>query len=264
MQIRILPNQRRPGVGRRPVPENRRAWLPQQARFCPVLEDASRLGFLVYPPLEDREVFQVRRLREETLRFTFAISAEDGTTRPQWVLDVTSSAGGGGLDAHDLRFVEEGSGLGEPQVRALLDVFAVNLNAPPGGVGLRGAFDFVTPRDWDTVYGGVLNEVQAPHVPVLTARVETDWYPQPTEFRYVLAPGQTLSISGSTPVGQVMFVPRESVELLDGDDADRASFDERQRSYWTERAAEERVTNFGTVYSYHYRNEQKARRSSEG
>jgi hypothetical protein len=262
MRLTLLPNQRRPAVGRRPVPENRRAWLPQQARYCPVLEDGSRLGLLVYPPLEDREVLQVRRLREETLRFTLGVTAEDGQTHPRWVLDVSSAAGSGGLDAHDLRFVEPSSGLGEVDVEGELDAAAVNLNAPPGAVGLRGAHDFVTPEGWDTVYGGVQNEVQPPHVPVLTARIETDWYSQPTEFRYVLAPGQTLSVAGSTPVGQVWFVPREPIELVDGDAEARAAFEQRQREYWTERTAAERVTNFGTVYSHHYRGEQKIRRQA--
>lgn len=260
MEAKLLANQRRPGVGRRPVAENRRAWLPQQARFCPVLEDGSRLGLLVYPPLEDREVLQVRRLREETLRFTLADTASDGTTTPRWVLDVTSAAGGGGLDDHALRFAAEGQELTEREVEAQLDALTVNLNAPPGAVGLRGAHDFVTADGWDTVYFGVLNEIQPPTVPVLTARIETDWYSQPTEFRYVLAVGQTLSVAGSTPIGQVMFVPREAVELADGGPADAEAFAERQREYWTDRAANEQVTNFGTVYSRHYRDEQKKRR----
>lgn len=261
MQVTILPNQRRPGVGRQPVRENRRAWLPQQARFCPVLEDGSRLGFLVYPPLEDPEVLQVRRTRDETLRFSFATTAEDGTTRPLWILDMTASAGGGGLDTHELRFVDEQLQLSQEQVLGQLDALTVNLNAPPGAVGIRGGFDFVTPEGWDTVYLGVLNEVQPPHVPVLAARIETDWYSQPTEFRYVLGTGQTISIAGSAPIGQVFFVPREPIELQQGSDADAARFEEAQREYWTERAGKERPTNFGTIHSYHYRDVQRARGS---
>jgi len=258
MEITILPNQRRAGVGRPPARENRRAWLPQQARFCPVLEDGSRLGFLVYPPLEDPEVLQVRRIREETMRFSFAVTNSDGTTRPRWVIDMSASAGGGGLDAHELRFVDDELGLNEEQVLGQLDAFTVNLNAPPGAVGLRGAFDFVTPEGWDSVYLGVLNEIQPPHVPVLAARIETDWYSQPTEFRYLLATGQTISIAGSAPIGQVFFVPRESIELRTGSESDIARFEESQREYWTERAEKERATNFGTIHSYHYRDVQRA------
>lgn len=261
MDVTILPNQRRPGIGRRPARENRRAWLPQQARFCPVLEDGSRLGYLVYPPLEDPEVLQVRRVRDEMLRFSFAVTAADGTTRPLWVIDMTASAGGGGLDAHDLRFVDDELGLNEEQVLGQLDALTVNLNAPPGAVGVRGAFDFVTPEGWDTIYLGVLNELQPPHVPVLTARIETDWYAQPTEFRYVLGTGQTVSVAGSAPIGQVFFVPRETTELRDGTEADAARFETTQREYWTERAEKERPTNFGTIHSYHYRDIQRERGS---
>lgn len=261
MDITILPNQRRPGVGRAPARENRRAWLPQQARFCPVLEDGSRLGFLVYPPLEDPEVLQVRRIRDETLRFSFAITASDGTTRPRWVVDMTASAGGGGLDSHDVRFSDEELALTDEQILGQLDALTVNLNAPAGAVGFRGAFDFVTPEGWDTVYLGVLNEVQPPHIPVLAARIETDWYAQPTEFRYVLGTGQTVSVAGSAPIGQVFFVPREPVELRPGTETDVARFETAQREYWTERAEKERPTNFGTIHSYHYRDEQRARGS---
>jgi hypothetical protein len=261
MDVTILPNQRRPGVGRPPARENRRAWLPQQARFCPVLEDGSRLGFLVYPPLEDPEVLQIRRLREETLRFSFARTNPDGTTQPRWVLDMTASAGGGGLDAHHVRFADEQLGLDEEQILAQLDGLTVNLNAPPGAVGIRGAFDFVTPEEWDTVYVGVLNETQPPQIPVLAARIETDWYSQPTEFRYVLGTGQTVSIAGSAPIGQVFFVPREPVELNEGTAADAARFEDAQREYWSERATKERPTNFGTIHSYHYRDVQRDRGS---
>jgi len=254
-----VPNQRRPGVGRRPVAENRRAWLPQQARFCPVLEDGSRLGFLTYAPLEDHEVLQVRRPRDELLRFSFAVTEAGGTTRPLWVIDLTSSAGGGGLDSHDVRFVDEGLALSEQEVIGQLDALTVNLNAPPGAVGIRGAFDFVTPEGWDTVYLGVLNEVQPPRMPVLTARIETDWYAQQTEFRYLLGTGQTLSVSGSAPIGQVFFVPREVVELRAADADAVARFQEAGQRYWSERATKERTTNFGTLHSYHYRDEQRAR-----
>jgi hypothetical protein len=259
VKVLVLPNQRRPGIGRQPVRENRRAWLPQQARFCPVLEDGSRLGYLVYPPLEDEEVLQARRLREETLRFSFAVTAVDGTAHTRWVIDVTASAGGGGLDAHELQFAEEGLDLDTAQVLAQLDALTVNLNGPPGAVGIRGAFDFVTPEGWDTVYLGVLNELQPPHVPVLAARIETDWYPQPTEFRYALGTGQTVSVAGSAPIGQVFFVPRESADLKEGSAQDAAQFEEREREYWTERAAKERPTNFGTIHSYHYRDVQRDR-----
>lgn len=261
MEVLILPNQRRPGIGRVPARENRRTWLPQQARFCPVLEDGSRLGYLVYPPMEPHEAYQIRLMEHGLLRFTFfADPGGSAGLQTIFVMDIKPSAGDGGVDAHDVRFIDQGAGLDPDQVRSLVDTFTTNVNAPPGAIGLRGAFDFVTPAGWDTVYTGVLNETQRPTVPVLTARIETDWYPQPTEFRFVLQPGDILSASGQAPIGQVLFVPREPVELREGSAADAVAFTERQREYWTERAAKEQATNFGTTYSYHYRDIQKGHR----
>ena len=44
MQLKLLPNPHRPGVGRDPARENRRTFLPQHARFLPTVEDASTNG----------------------------------------------------------------------------------------------------------------------------------------------------------------------------------------------------------------------------
>ncbi|MBM3140560.1 MAG: hypothetical protein FJZ92_10280 [Chloroflexi bacterium] len=262
MRVTIVPNQRRPGVGKLPVPENRRAWLPQQARFCPVLEDASRSGFLVYPPLATNESFQVRLLEHHVFRLSFFIEDESGTSRRVAVIDYQPAAGTGGVDAQDVRFVEPAAPIDENDALALFDALTTNVNSPPGGIGIRGAYDFVTPEGWDTIYLGVLNEQQRPHVPTLTARVETDWYAQNTEFRYVLAPGDVLSAAGSAPVGQVLFVPREEMELHAASEEEVARFQEAGRRYWAERATKQRVTNFGALYTYHYRELQKARRGA--
>ncbi len=263
MDVTLISNQRRPGVGRRPVAENRRAWLPQQARFCPVVEDASRAGFLVYPPLHDDEVLQARRLREDQLRFTFAVTGDDNTSRPLWTMDLTMAAGTGGLDSYDLRFAADELDLNQEQVISQLGALTTNLNGPPGAVGLRGAFDFVTPEGWDTFYTGIFNELAPPHVPVMTARIETDWYSQATEFRHVLDVGQTLSVSGTSPIGQVVFAPREPVALIDASESDTARFTEAQQQYWSDRGSKERATNFGTLYTYHYRDLQKEHQGDE-
>ena len=261
MEVTLVPNQRRPGVGRRPAAENRRAWLPQQTRFCPVVEDGSRAGYLVYPPLHDYEVFQARRLREDHLRFTLAVTA-DNATRPLWTLDLTTAAGSGGLDAYDVRFVAEELSLDQPQIISQLEALTTNLNGPPGAVGLRGAYDFVTPPGWDTCYTGIFNELASPHVPVMTARIETDWYAQATEFRHVLDVGQTLSVSGTSPIGQVLFLPRDPATLVDATNSDIERFSHRQQEYWRERSQKERATNFGTLYTHHYRDLQKEHRGA--
>ncbi len=264
MQVKIVPNQLRSGVGKRPARENRRAWLPQQARFCPVLEDASKLGFLVYPPLHDQESFQVRLMDNNALRFTFFVGDEHGMRGAVFALDITPSAGTGGLNQPEIVFMEEKADIDAHLANEMFAALTTNVNGPPGAIGLRGAFDFITPPGWDTVYSGILNEQQRPQVPVLTARVETDWYPQPTEFRYVLERGDVISAIGSAPIGQVLFVPREDVRLGDATDEEREWFATEQRAYWNERAKKEKTTNFGTTYTYHYRDLQKQHRAEDG
>jgi len=265
MDVTVLPNQRRPGVGRPPAAENRRGALPQQARFCPVVEDASKSGFLVYPPLLPEEALQIRLLEPGRMRVSLH-RTPTGTSSPQpvWVMDIVTSGGTGGVNGYEVKFIDSSVGLGPEEVEQFSDALLANVNAPEGGVGLRGAHDFVTPDGWDTLYTGILNRTDRPSLPVLTARIETDWYTQPTEFRYVMQPGEILSANGQSPVGQVLFVPRESVRLREGSEADRQAFLDRQQAYWAERATKERATNFGTLYSYHYRDIQKDRRASEG
>src|SRR5690606_11569909 len=186
MNVLLVPNQRRAGVGKRPATENRRAWLPQQARFCPVLEDGSKTGYLVYPPLHDHEALQVRYLPQNVFRFSFFVEDAQRMAHRVFVVDRHPSAGTGGLDEQEVVFLDEAAPLDQAGVLAMVDALTTNVNSPPGGVGLRGAFDFMTPEGWDTIFTGVLNEQQRPHLPSLTVRVETDWYPQNTEFRYVL------------------------------------------------------------------------------
>ncbi len=265
MDVTVLPNQRRPGVGRPPAAENRRGALPQQARFCPVVEDASKSGFLVYPPLLAEEALQIRYVEPGRMRVSLH-RTPTGSSSPQpvWVMDIVASGGTGGVNGYDVKFIDDSVGLGAAEVEQFSDALIANVNAPEGGIGLRGAHDFVTPEGWDTLYTGILNRTDRPSLPVLTARIETDWYTQPTEFRYVMQPGEILSANGQSPVGQVLFVPRESVRLREGTEADREAFIGRQQAYWAERATKERATNFGTLYSYHYRDIQKEHRVRSG
>ena len=43
MDVRLIPNSRRPGAGLKPKREGTRPLLPQHARHCPVLEAGSAL-----------------------------------------------------------------------------------------------------------------------------------------------------------------------------------------------------------------------------
>jgi hypothetical protein len=253
LEVTVLPNQRRPDAGRPPVSEARRAWLPQHARLCPVLEAGSALGFLVFAPLKERESFQIRHLPDHSFRFSFFVNDQHGNPDLVFAIATTPSAGGGGLMADELLYRDPAYGMDDQTVRRLKDALITNLNTPPGGVGVRGASDFRTPAGWDTVYTAVLNAAEPPHVPVLSARVQTDWYAHNTEFRYILPPGGILSVSGVSPVGQVFFVPRHEVRLRQATAADIAAFQEAQRAYWEAKASDQLIAPYGIAYSPHYR-----------
>src|SRR5437762_14200855 len=83
-----------------------------------------------------------------------------------------------------------------------------DLGTPPGAIALRGATNFQTPPGWDTVYTPIFNMIERPVAPMLVVRVETDWYPHETEFRYVLQPGEGIPGAHNMPIGQVFFAPR--------------------------------------------------------
>ena len=80
-----------------------------------------------------------------------------------------------------------------------------------GAIGIIGAT--VMPQGWDTVYTSILNMIERPVAPMLAVRVETDWYAHETEFRYVLQPGEGITMEQSIPIGQVFFVPREPITM---------------------------------------------------
>jgi hypothetical protein len=90
-------------------------------------------------------------------------------------------------------------------------------------------------------------------VPVLTVRVQTDWFPHNTEFRYVLQAGDVLSATGTAPVGQAFFLPREEPVLAEANDGQIAAFRRAQQEYWQGKAADTLVAPYGLAYSPHYR-----------
>ena len=63
---------------------------------------------------------------------------------------------------------------------------------------------------------GVFDErsmIERPMAPMLVIRVETDWYPHETEFRYVLQPGEGINCSHNIPIGQAFFVPSSNSSM---------------------------------------------------
>ena len=132
-------------------------------------------------------------------------------------------------------------------------------------MGLRGSVDFRTPKGWDTVYGAVVNEISPPLLSCLTVRIETDWYSQGTEFRYVLQPGDLLQVSATQPIGQVLFVPRDDVTLREGSKEELAEFCRQRDAFDQEKAADQLTAPYGLRYSplYQKSRQGKTRRPDE-
>jgi hypothetical protein len=135
-----------------------------------------------------------------------------------------------------------------------------DLGTPPGAIALRGAHSFQTPAGWDTVYTPIFNMIERPVAPMLIVRVETDWYAHETEFRYVLQPGEGMSLSHTLPIGQVVFVPREEITLRDGTDDERVAFHAAMDRFTAEKPAHQQTTPFGMKVSPHYLRQSRAQR----
>src|SRR5262249_20945513 len=100
-----------------------------------------------------------------------------------------------------------------------------------------------------TVYTSIFNMIERPAAPVLAIRVETDWYVHSTEFRYVLVPGEAISVSHNLPIGQAFFVPREKITLRDGTAEEIAARQKSSETYFDEKAAAKIKTPYGLEHS---------------
>src|SRR5712691_731692 len=214
MDVRLFPNSRRPGVGLMPRREASRPLLPQHARHCPVLEAGSALGVMVYAPLEPKESLYLEYEGEGRYKFVYYLQTQDGKPTPLFQVTMSLSVGGVGMVKEEVTFVGTPM-LSREAAVAVSRVFLVpeDMGTPPGAIALRGATNFQTPSGWDTVYTPIFNMIERPVAPMLVVRVETDWYAHETEFRYVLQAGEGISIEHTIPIGQVLFVPREEVQL---------------------------------------------------
>jgi len=253
MDVRLIPNSRRPGVGLKPKREGTRPLLPQHSRHCPVLEAGSAMGFMVYAPLEPKESLYLEYEGEGIYKFVYYLKTQDGKPAPIFQVTMSLSAGGIGMVKEEVTFVGAPL-LSREAAIAVMRVFLVpeDMGTPPGAIALRGATSFKTPKDWDTVYTPIFNHIERPVAPMLVVRVETDWYAHETEFRYVLQAGEGMTLEHSLPIGQVLFVPREEVNLLDATAADLKAFEDSQQEFSTHKAAAAQTTSYGLTYSPHY------------
>jgi hypothetical protein len=253
MEVRLFPNSFRPGIGLKPRRESQRPLLPQHSRHCPVLEAGSAAGFLVFPPLQPQESYSVEYQGEGQYRFTLFIGGGD-KWEPLFALDMTLPLGSIGPIKEEVEFLVAVPPMSRDDAKRLARAFFIpeDLGTPAGAVTLRGATNFQTSDGWDTIYTPIFNMIERPIAPMLIVRVETDWYPHDTEFRYVLQPGEGISGTHHLPIGQVMFVPREEITMRQGTDAELTSRFEAKKRFFAEKAATRVSTPYGMQYSPHY------------
>ena len=105
--------------------------------------------------------------------------------------------------------------------------------------------------------------IERPVAPMLVVRVETDWFAHQTEFRYVLQPGEGMSLSHTLPIGQVAFVPREEVNLVDGTAEEQKAFSASVSEFFREKAAHKVASPYGLQFSPHYLRTSRAVKDAE-
>ena len=254
MNVTLFPNPRRPGIGLRPKIEAQRPLLSQHARLCPVLEAGSSLGALVYPSLAENERMQITYEGEGVYQFGYAVNPTGKKWEQVFFITYQLAVGGVGIRREEVTLmVPETPGFKETaKLIARMFIFPDELGTPTGAVTLRGAYNFQTPPGWDTVYSPVLNMTERPIAPMLVVRVQTDWYVHETEFRYILAQGESLSAMHSLPIGQVFFVPREEIRFIDGTEQEIAQRRETSHAFFQEKEAHKIKTPYGLEYSPHY------------
>lgn len=266
MEVTLFPNPRRPGIGLRPKKEAQRPLLPQHARLCPVLEAGSSLGALVYPSLAPNEQFSIGYEGEGLYQLSYSVNPTGSKWEQIFVVTYQLAVGAIGMRKEDVQLmVPESPGFKDmAKTMARMFIAPDDLGTPAGAVTLRGAYNFQTPPGWDTVYSSVLNQTERPIAPALVIRVETDWYVHDSEFRYILAPGETLSVSHSLPIGQVWFVPREEIKFRDGTEAEIADRHQRSKEFFDRKAKNKIKTPYGLEYSPHYLQSSREQRKASG
>jgi hypothetical protein len=261
MEVRHFPNSRRPGVGLPPRRESSRPLLPQHSRHCPVLEAGSALGFMVYAPLEPKESVYVEYEGDGRYKFVYFLQTQQGKPTPLFQLTMSLSVGGVGMVKEEVTFVGPPM-LSREAALAVARVFLVpeDMGTPAGAVALRGATNFQTPAGWDTVYTPILNMIERPVAPMLSVRVETDWYAHETEFRYVLQAGEGITIEHSIPIGQVFFVPREAITMRPCTSEELKAIEESRVEFSQHKAEVTQKTSYGLNYSPHYIRQSRAQK----
>ena len=261
MEVRVYSNTRRPGVGMAPKREGSRPLLPQHARHCPVLEAGSSLGFMIYASLEPKESLYVEFEGDGRYKFVYYLQTQGGKRTPIFQVTMSLSVGGIGMMKEEVTFVGAPM-LSREAALAVMRAFLVpeDMGTPAGAIALRGATNFQTPSGWDTVYVPILNMIERPVAPMLSVRVETDWYTHETEFRYVLQPGEGITVEHSIPIGQVFFVPREEITMRQCTAEELKTIEASREEFHHHKAAATQQTSYGLSYSPHYLRQSRAKK----
>jgi len=220
---------------------------------------------MVYAPLEPKESLYLEYEGEGRYKFVYYLQTQGGQRTPLFQVTMSLSVGGVGMVKEEVTFVGAPA-LSREAALTVMRVFLVpeDTGTPPGAIALRGATNFQTAANWDTVYTPIFNMVERPVAPMLVVRVETDWYAHETEFRYLLQAGEGITVEHTLPIGQVFFVPREEIILRQGTTEELQRFEESKQEFNRHKAAATQSTSYGLSYSPHYLRESRDRRSEEG
>ena len=208
---------------------------------------------MVYAPLEPKESYYVEYEGDGRYRFTYCLESPSGQPTPVFSVSIVMSLGGVGMTKEEVAFVGVPI-LSREGALEVMRVFIVpeDMGTPAGGLALRGATNFRTPAGWDTMYTPIFNMIERPVAPMLVVRVETDWYAHETEFRYVLQPGEGITVVQSVPIGQVFFLPREEPTMRDCTAAEVEAIRKSQHEFAQRKAEVAQKTSYGLSYSPHY------------
>jgi len=216
---------------------------------------------MVYAPLESRESYYVEYEGDGRYKFAYYLQSQSGQATPIFSVTMTLSLGGAGMIKEDVAFAGEPI-ISREDALKVARVFLVpeDMGTPAGGIALRGATNFQTPAGWDTMYTPIFNMIERPMAPMLVIRVETDWYAHETEFRYVLQPGEGLTIAQGIPIGQALFVPREEITTRDCTAEELEAIRKSQGEFARHKAEATQRTPYGLSYSPHYLRQSRAQK----
>ena len=193
----------------------------------------------------------------------YYLLTQDNKRTPIFQVTMSLSVGGVGMMKEEVTFVGPPL-LTREAALAVTRAFLVpeDMGTPAGAVALRGATNFQTPSGWDTVYSPILNMIERPVAPMLAVRVETVWYAHETEFRYVLQPGEGITVEQSIPIGQVFFVSREPITMRQCTEAELKTIEESRQEFNRHKAEATQKTSYGLSFSPHYLRQSRAQKES--